>query len=78
MPASSAAPKPWSSRSRPARAFSSEVETGSRQENASKQESGAAFRYHRNGNGSSDESASLRSFSTASWRITTLRSSAAA
>ncbi|QQO15818.1 alpha/beta fold hydrolase [Bradyrhizobium diazoefficiens] len=35
-----------------ARAFSSEVETGSREENASKQESGAPFRSHRNGNGS--------------------------
>jgi alpha-beta hydrolase superfamily lysophospholipase len=36
-----------------AKAFSSEVETGSREENASKQESGAPFRSHRNGNGSS-------------------------
>ena len=35
------------------RAFSSEVETGSRQENASNQESGAPFRFHRNGKGSS-------------------------
>ena len=35
------------------RAFSSEVETGSRQENASKQESGAPFRFNRNGKGSS-------------------------
>src|SRR5882757_4254877 len=34
------------------RAFSSEVDTGSRQENASKQESGAPFRFHRNGKGS--------------------------
>ncbi|MTV13733.1 MULTISPECIES: UPF0280 family protein [Bradyrhizobium] len=34
------------------RAFSSEVDTGSRTENASKQESGAPFRFHRNGNGS--------------------------
>jgi hypothetical protein len=30
-------------------AFSSEVVTGSRQENASNQESGAPFRFHRNG-----------------------------
>src|SRR5688500_6487969 len=36
----------------PARAFSSEVDTGSRQENASKQESRAPFRFHRNGKGS--------------------------
>jgi hypothetical protein len=36
------------------RAFSSEVETGSRQENASKQESRAPFRFNRNGKGSSD------------------------
>jgi len=35
-------------------AFSSEVETGSRQENASNQESRAPFRFHRNGKGSSD------------------------
>nr|QDP27203.1 alpha/beta fold hydrolase [Bradyrhizobium cosmicum] len=35
-----------------AKAFSSEVEAGSREENASKQESGAPFRSHRNGNGS--------------------------
>jgi len=35
------------------RAFSSEVETGSRQENASNQESRAPFRFHRNGKGSS-------------------------
>src|SRR5882757_4071698 len=34
------------------RAFSSEVETGSRKENTSKQESGAPFRFHRNGKGS--------------------------
>ena len=38
---------------RGARAFSSEVETGSRQENASNQKSGAPFRFHRNGRGSS-------------------------
>ena len=30
-------------------AFSSEVETGSRQENASNQKPGAPFRFHRNG-----------------------------
>jgi hypothetical protein len=34
------------------RAFSSEVETGSRQENASNQESGAPLRFHRSGKGS--------------------------
>src|SRR6202795_2232167 len=34
------------------RAFSSEVDTGSRQENASKKESGAPFRFNRNGKGS--------------------------
>src|SRR5258708_30387259 len=34
-------------------AFSSEVDTGSRQENASNLESRAPFRFHRNGNGSS-------------------------
>jgi hypothetical protein len=32
-----------------ARAFSSEVDTGSRQENASNQESRAPFRFNRNG-----------------------------
>jgi uncharacterized protein YjiS (DUF1127 family) len=35
-----------------ARAFSSEVGTGSRQENASNQKSGAPFRFNRNGEGS--------------------------
>jgi sulfur-oxidizing protein SoxX len=35
-----------------ARAFSSEVEAGSRQENASNRESRATFRFHRNGRGS--------------------------
>jgi predicted secreted hydrolase len=35
------------------RAFSSEVETGSRRENASNQESRTPFRFHRNGKGSS-------------------------
>ena len=39
-------------RERPTRAFSSEVDTGSREENASKQESRAPFRFHRNGNSS--------------------------
>ena len=34
------------------KAFSSEVETGSREENASGQESGAPFRFNRSGNGS--------------------------
>src|SRR5438093_13202575 len=41
------------SRSRGTEAFSSEVETGSRQENASNQKSRAPFRFHRNGKGSS-------------------------
>jgi hypothetical protein len=36
----------------PNRAFSSEVETGSRQENASNQEARAPFRFYRNGKGS--------------------------
>ncbi|MYV82243.1 hypothetical protein GTH44_10300 [Bradyrhizobium japonicum] len=54
MPASSAAPRPWSLRSRPASASSSQVDTGSRKENPSKQESKAPFRFHRSGNGSSD------------------------
>ncbi|MFB9265473.1 hypothetical protein ACFFWD_20345, partial [Bradyrhizobium erythrophlei] len=36
-----------------ARAFSSEVDTGSREENASKQQSGAPFRFYRSGKGSS-------------------------
>jgi tungstate transport system ATP-binding protein len=54
----------------PSKAFSSEVETGSRQENASNQESGAPFRFNRNGNGSSDlplvlDEVSLRAGSTA-------------
>ena len=40
-------------RSQITRAFSSEVETGSRQENASKQESRGALRFYRSGNGSS-------------------------
>ncbi|MVT68402.1 hypothetical protein GPL21_25220 [Bradyrhizobium pachyrhizi] len=35
-----------------ARAFSSEVDTGSREENASKQESRAPFRFDRNGKSS--------------------------
>src|SRR6266567_301801 len=39
----------------PARAFSSEVDTGSRQENASNQESRAPFRFNRNGKGSRRE-----------------------
>jgi hypothetical protein len=36
-------------------AFSSEVDAGSRQENASKQESRAPFRFNRNGKGSSEK-----------------------
>jgi hypothetical protein len=39
--------------SMPTRAFSSEVETGSRQENASNQESRAPLRFYRSGKGSS-------------------------
>jgi len=35
------------------RAFSGEVDTGSRKENASNLESGALFRFHRNGSGAS-------------------------
>jgi antitoxin (DNA-binding transcriptional repressor) of toxin-antitoxin stability system len=35
-----------------AKAFSSEVDTGSREENASKQQSRAPFRFYRNGKGS--------------------------
>src|ERR1700733_12911432 len=38
---------------RSSRAFSSEVDTGSREENASKQESRAPFQFYRNGKGSS-------------------------
>jgi hypothetical protein len=41
----------WPS-SNEARAFSSEVDTGSREENASKQKPRAPFRFHRNGKGS--------------------------
>jgi len=41
----------------PLRAFSSEVDTGSREENASKQEREPPFRFNRNGKGS-------RAFST--------------
>jgi cbb3-type cytochrome oxidase maturation protein len=37
-------------------AFSSEVDSGSRRENASKQETGAPFRFNRNGKSSSDAS----------------------
>jgi hypothetical protein len=45
--------KPEDSRAgRWTRAFSSEVGTGSREENASKQKTRAPFRFHRNGNGS--------------------------
>jgi hypothetical protein len=36
------------------KAFSSEVDPGSRQENASNQESGAPFRSHRNGKSSGE------------------------
>src|SRR5882724_2494068 len=42
----------WCWRSRGTRAFSSEVDTGSREENASKQRNRAPFRFHRNGKGS--------------------------
>jgi 2-dehydro-3-deoxygalactonokinase len=37
------------------RAFSSEVDTGSREENASKQKGGAPFRFNRNGKGSGSD-----------------------
>src|SRR6202048_1013077 len=42
-------------RCRVIRAFSSEVETGARQENASNQESRAPFRFNRNGKGSREQ-----------------------
>ena len=45
------------------RAFSSEVETGSRQENASNQESRAPFRFNRNGNGSRMSGSAAAGFS---------------
>jgi hypothetical protein len=45
---------------RATRAFSSEVETGSRQENASNQESRAPFRFNRNGKGSRPRSKPAR------------------
>src|SRR5436309_11143330 len=57
----------------PAGAFSSEVGTGSRQENASNQKSRAPFRFHRNGKGSSPQQESAagwlppRSNSCARW-----------
>src|SRR5471030_2008734 len=50
-------------RSAGGRAFSSEVGTGSRQENTSNQESRAPFRFHRNGKGSG-----ARPPVTTSWR----------
>src|SRR6202051_2373650 len=55
MPATFIQRRPVARRRRvnPVRAFSSEVETGSRQENASNQESRAPFRFNRNGKGSS-------------------------
>src|SRR5438552_9431807 len=49
-------PAKSNSRAKPlsrSRAFSSEVDTGSREENASKQKDRAPFRFHRNGKGSS-------------------------
>jgi hypothetical protein len=52
-PSPSAYVPPMLAKRRQARAFSSEVDTGSREENASKQESRAPFRFHRNGKGSS-------------------------
>jgi hypothetical protein len=52
-------PLEMADRERPARAFSSEVETGSRKENASKQESRAPFRFNRNGKGSRDVSTAV-------------------
>src|SRR5216683_2683623 len=45
-----------------ARAISSEVEPGSRRENASNQESRAPFRFDRNGNGSSPHTKASRFF----------------
>jgi hypothetical protein len=42
---------PWGITISRIRAFSTEVDTGSRKENASKQESGASFRFNRNGKG---------------------------
>jgi len=51
--ASSAASPSDAGRAASARAFSSEVETGSRQENASNRESRAPFRFNRSGKGSS-------------------------
>ncbi|MBR0718572.1 HupE/UreJ family protein [Bradyrhizobium liaoningense] len=50
-------------------AFSSEVDTGSRQENASRQESRAPFRYHRNGKGSSSKSGQLGLTSKWPWIV---------
>jgi FAD:protein FMN transferase len=47
------------------RAFSSEVDTSSRQENASKQESRAPFRVHRNGKGSRPVPAPMAAFADA-------------
>lgn len=44
----------------PSRAFSSEVDPGSREENASKLESRAPLRFHRSGKGSSDATSSRR------------------
>jgi hypothetical protein len=49
------------------KAFSSEVETGSRQENASKQESRAPFRFHRNGKGSGAGTPDPRLHSGTGW-----------
>src|SRR3954467_15808123 len=59
MQASSVAPKSWSSRSRPARAFSGAVAAGSRKR--AKLESRAPFRFHRHGNGSRDGGRFFRS-----------------
>jgi hypothetical protein len=45
-----------------ASAFSSEVDTGSREENASKQKSRAPFRFNRNGKGSGAAHSDPRTF----------------
>jgi Protein of unknown function (DUF3225) len=52
-----------------ARAFSSEVGTGSREESASNQKTRAPFRFHRNGTGSSRNSTMRRSGRLA-WQLT--------
>jgi len=53
------------------KAFSSEVGTGSREENASKQKTRAPFRFHRNGKGSSRNS-TMRPSGRPAWRLVRL------